>query len=498
MDDIAKELCFVADAQGWRKDLFIRIDDAFICAICKNVCRDCVELSCEIEHTDEEFEVYCVDCILTLLSSNGNTCPINGHPNPSYAVSRSSRARVLRSKVYCPNSRHFMDMNETTTAGGSENEEEDEEQEEGEGPGAADEVQEIGCEFEGNLNDLILRHINQCCISQAVCNPALQAKILARMKKTTKLLVQKIETSETFSMETKINAMLDRFHTDNNLKFEARSREVQQLREEYTNEKELEEKIESQIEANKQEIQQLKDSLAAMKRSFNNYKEQQSEMTLRSMISGAYATNSNSNNNSNSNSKEKDSSSYSNSNNYSTSGGKPFDSILMDSTSDMQKLVGWIPNGNSKQFVLKFRATRDGWPTATFHSKCDECPSSVVVVQGENNNLFGGFTSKTWDQAFRNWKTDNEAFIFLLHSADGSATPAKYTVSSASTAIYAHSSYGPNWGNGPDLEIKSDQNIVSDLENASCSYGAPKNNKIFSGVSGRSFRIKDYEVYEIK
>lgn len=46
---------------------------------------------------------------------------------------------------------------------------------------------------------------------------------------------------------------------------------------------------------------------------------------------------------------------------------------------------------------LLYKASRDGWKGTDFHKNCDNQGWTLVVVQSENNNIFGGFTKENWD-----------------------------------------------------------------------------------------------------
>ncbi len=57
-------------------------------------------------------------------------------------------------------------------------------------------------------------------------------------------------------------------------------------------------------------------------------------------------------------------------------------------------LNAWLPVQEGKWRLL-FRASRDGFAAATFHSKCDNKGPTVTIVKS-GNNIFGGFTDVSW------------------------------------------------------------------------------------------------------
>ena len=58
-------------------------------------------------------------------------------------------------------------------------------------------------------------------------------------------------------------------------------------------------------------------------------------------------------------------------------------------------LKGKLQNGHS-DFVLIYRASRDGWSCYNFHALCDSKGPTVTVVKS-GNNIFGGYTEQSWD-----------------------------------------------------------------------------------------------------
>lgn len=47
-------------------------------------------------------------------------------------------------------------------------------------------------------------------------------------------------------------------------------------------------------------------------------------------------------------------------------------------------------------FNLLYKGTRDGDEATEFHSKCDEAEKTLVIVQDNYGNRFGGFTTQDW------------------------------------------------------------------------------------------------------
>ena len=75
---------------------------------------------------------------------------------------------------------------------------------------------------------------------------------------------------------------------------------------------------------------------------------------------------------------------------------KPFkESEILTSEEHQQSLKGWLPTGLEGEWCLLFRASRDGFATQTFHSKCDNKGPTVTIVKS-GANIFGGFTEISW------------------------------------------------------------------------------------------------------
>ena len=70
------------------------------------------------------------------------------------------------------------------------------------------------------------------------------------------------------------------------------------------------------------------------------------------------------------------------------------ESVLLTNENHQSVLKGWLPSQEGKWRLL-YRASRDGFAAAAFHSKCDNKGPTVTVVKS-GNNIFGGFTEVSW------------------------------------------------------------------------------------------------------
>ena len=75
---------------------------------------------------------------------------------------------------------------------------------------------------------------------------------------------------------------------------------------------------------------------------------------------------------------------------------KPFEeSVILRDEHCEQVLRGWLPTDLEGEWRLLFRASRDGFASQTFHSKCDNKGPTITVVKS-GPYIFGGYTEKSW------------------------------------------------------------------------------------------------------
>ncbi|KAG2373822.1 hypothetical protein C9374_011707 [Naegleria lovaniensis] len=162
-----------------------------------------------------------------------------------------------------------------------------------------------------------------------------------------------------------------------------------------------------------------------------------------------------------------------------------------------------LKNGDKGR--LLYRGSRDGFTSHAFHSKCDsKSPTLTIIKSAEHNQIFGGFTTQTWND--NQWKRDTEAFIFKYH--DSTCTFEILPVTKSDNAIYTYSSYLAYFG-GSDIFIaeKCNENTYSNSD-LGHSYSIPaslkKQNLKYGDAQVRSylagsyqFRVSEIEVYQV-
>jgi len=151
-----------------------------------------------------------------------------------------------------------------------------------------------------------------------------------------------------------------------------------------------------------------------------------------------------------------------------------------------------------KRWKLLFRASKDGFASTQFHTKCDNKGTTVTVVQSSLNHVFGGYTTLPWQSSSGAYQQDPKAFIFLLRSTNQLyKKPQKWTVKVVSNSVYHSTTYGPTFGGGFDFYLCSGCDTVnSSYSNAGNSFNCPTDQSLLAG--SYNFMVKDYEVFQIK
>ena len=79
---------------------------------------------------------------------------------------------------------------------------------------------------------------------------------------------------------------------------------------------------------------------------------------------------------------------------------QPFKDSTILSTEHKQVFVNdWLNEklkSGQSDFVLIYRASRDGWNSSNFHAHCDNKGPTVSVVKS-GNYIFGGYTEQSWN-----------------------------------------------------------------------------------------------------
>lgn len=156
----------------------------------------------------------------------------------------------------------------------------------------------------------------------------------------------------------------------------------------------------------------------------------------------------------------------------------PYHSDLIPTLTILKKLKLWI-----KQIILEkkgkeykpsfrmyFKATVDG--DTSFHDKTDKWDGYILLIKDENENIFGGYTSKNFrgnsiaDVGYGTQKNDDISFLFNLNKDE----------------IY------------PVVDIRSDNHIYGDYEDGPV-FGSQINSDL--RIHCRFLSIKSYSEFPI-
>ena len=155
-------------------------------------------------------------------------------------------------------------------------------------------------------------------------------------------------------------------------------------------------------------------------------------------------------------------------------------------------------NKNIQNTGLLYRCTRDGDDRNIFHQKCDGIYNTLVIGETKNGNIFGGFTTQTWDIINENVKKDDYAFLFQINHLKN------YYSIKGKGGIVCNGNYGPTFGNcsqfefcfqdsGKALETKNRDETGHNNNNNSFYY----DNKKYVLEGNNYYCLKDYEVFKL-
>lgn len=66
-------------------------------------------------------------------------------------------------------------------------------------------------------------------------------------------------------------------------------------------------------------------------------------------------------------------------------------------------------------YKLIYRASEHGEDAEDFHERCDEIDGTLTIIKTKEGNIFGGYTSLSWDPEDEAEKKDEDAFVFSLN-----------------------------------------------------------------------------------
>ena len=176
-----------------------------------------------------------------------------------------------------------------------------------------------------------------------------------------------------------------------------------------------------------------------------------------------------------------------------------FDSNIVNFDQSIQ-LIKLCEFENKKEFKLLYRASRDGFSSKVFHSKCDKIPKTLTIIKVKDKpHIFGGYTEATWEG--EEYKEDPNAFIFSLVNDDNEPIKMKL-YKNTKNSIWCHPLFGPTFGAGHDFYISTDSNTnTTSYSNLGNSYHHPSyhynTNEIRCFLAeSYNFSTSEIEVYQ--
>lgn len=126
------------------------------------------------------------------------------------------------------------------------------------------------------------------------------------------------------------------------------------------------------------------------------------------------------------------------------------------------------------KFELIYSTATDPWSNNGFHSKCNNINNTLTIIKTNDDHVFGGFTTKTWNARQGALKDNKNAFVFSF------VTNKFYPIIEGEKAILT-SSNGPCFYSYANNMIQFDTNLkMGNTEIAQ--------NSFYAGIS------KDYEI----
>ena len=141
------------------------------------------------------------------------------------------------------------------------------------------------------------------------------------------------------------------------------------------------------------------------------------------------------------------------------------------------------------RYKLLYKGSRDGDTANDFHSRCDDAEKTLVIVEDNYGNRFGGFTTQDWGGQYLQ-KKDDDAFIF---SVDKNKI---YEVIPDQNAIGCYPNFGPVFFG---CQIRIYDNFLTKggtTYKKGLNYRTTEDFELTNG--NQNFGVRDIEVYEIE
>ncbi len=141
------------------------------------------------------------------------------------------------------------------------------------------------------------------------------------------------------------------------------------------------------------------------------------------------------------------------------------------------------------KFNLLYKGSTDGDTAAEFHSKCDDAEKTLILIEDNYGNRFGGFTTQDWGGQYMQ-KKDDDAFIFSIDKNK------VYDVIAGQNAIGCYPNFGPVFFG---CQIRIYDNFLTKggtTYKKGLNYYTTEDFELTNG--NQNFGVRDIEVYEIQ
>ena len=167
--------------------------------------------------------------------------------------------------------------------------------------------------------------------------------------------------------------------------------------------------------------------------------------------------------------------------------------ILKDIIKEQEE-IEFVVNKISEKYPgstyrLLYKGSRDGDGANDFHSKCDEAEKTLIIVEDNYGNRFGGFTTQDWGGQYLQ-KKDDEAFIFSIDKKK------VYDVIPNQNAIGCYPNFGPVFFG---CQIRIYDNFLTKggtTYKKGLNYYTTEDFELTNG--NQNFGVRDIEVYEVE
>lgn len=153
------------------------------------------------------------------------------------------------------------------------------------------------------------------------------------------------------------------------------------------------------------------------------------------------------------------------------------------------ELLGLVEFPLNESWSLIYQATRDGFSSEDFHSKCDEINKTLVIIETTSGHIFGGYTSNNWSCC--GYKYDKDAFTFILKT-DINTKSIKLNVNKPKLAIITDSNLHISFGSSIFISDQSNNNTESYAKYGQV-YGISKNTSFYT--ESLNFQVKEIELF---